>query len=472
MLFVEFDSSYSFTVLQLAVRWPEGLRYLLSTDAKRFLDKSPCPGVYYPTVAIACYTGNQESVKILLEAGCELDLSRRIGPIFADTSTECMAAVASNLGTRRVHLLKLAQERLGIFLEGTTVTFADLKAASICESLDKASIPIHRSLRVERDYKSIYSCPGIPIAHFRLFWEKGFYDGLRRHDNLGLVPTMTYRVSMFWPIQRMEISNIYDSYSWIRDNGFLNITPTDPLKLGFNISATAHHYIGAMFGAFYDFRMPDLPLSPIFRLVDELSSVQVEDECVCWCNRTSHGCSPLKLLLKSHLDELWPGITFDIQRHFFLHHTVLYSSSLLRGFAMEVLRLLTFEALDMTHTCCTFESLGEDIVKDLVSTASERPAAIFSCQAKTVREIRSSAREISNARLLEDLMLEFTSHLSQQGPGSEVFELFIKTYWRRRMSEIYVPDPHKVGEMEQHQAFRGFKASSGVETCKYLVRNP
>lgn len=213
-------------------------------------------------------------------------------------------------------------------------------------------------------------------------------------------------------------------------------------------------------------------------LIQELSSVQFEDNCDCWCNETNRGCSPMKLFLKSVLDERHSGVKVDsnILQQVILRHKMLEESHSGQGenppgFVTEVLRLLTFEALDMTHTCCSFEAISDDIVIDLVSTASCKPAAIFSCRAEKAQEIRSCAEERSSARLLEDLMTEFTLQLRRQGSDAKAFEHFVAGYWRRRMSDIYHPDPQVLSEMKQHQAFRGLKASSDAETCKSLVKN-
>ncbi|KAI6753980.1 hypothetical protein HG530_013156 [Fusarium avenaceum] len=461
----------SYTVLHLATTWPDGLRYLLSTKAKRFLDDSLSPNCYRPPFILATYRNCIESVYILMEAGCSFELSRRTGEAFAKISTVFMATLAFDLAKKRLQLLKMAQRKLGKFLEGTTVAFADMKAAEICDYLDRASIPFHRSLRVERDYRSIYSCAAVPVHSFYLFWEHGFHH-IKSYDNLGLLPAMTYRYWMFKPPCDLEIQTFLKAIYWLHEKGFLNHTPTDPLKLGLNLSSTAYHYIGAMFGAFYDAGESQEPqqLPDAWLVIKSLSSIKVEDECVCWCNATDHGCSPIKLLLKSHLDERQPGIRMDfgLLRHIVFHHRIFdasLSSSAKKptGFVIELLRLLTFEALEMTHTSCTFDAISEDILEGMVSTASVRPAAIFLCRGKKVRDIRSSPGEKSSSRLLEDLMSEFTTRLTQHGQGPEAFEHFIKGYWRRRISELYDPDPQVMNEMKQHQAFRGFKASAGVE---------
>jgi hypothetical protein len=412
-----------------------------------------------------------------MDAGCSVELSRRTGLAFSRTSRFFIAAIAFHLAKRRLQLLKMAQKKLGKFLEGTTVAFADMKASEICDSLDKANIPIHRSLRVERDYKSIYSCIAVPIYSFHLFWKNGFHH-IKSYDNLGLLPAMTYRICMFEPPYGFRIRALLNAIYWLHEKRFLNDTPTDPLKLGLNLSSTAYHYIGAMFGAFYNAREFQRPqqVPDAWLVIKPLSSIKVEDECVCWCNATDHGCSPIKLLLKSHLDERQPGIDMDfgVLRHIIFHHEILDASFSPRdkkptGFVTEVLRLITFEALEMTHTCCKFDAISEDIIEIMVSTASLRPAAIFHCRDKKVRDIRSSAGEKSSAHLLKDLMSEFTTQLTHQDRDPGAFELFIKGYWRRRMSELYDPNPQVMNEMEQHQAFRGFKALSGVEECEYLM---
>ncbi|EKJ70359.1 hypothetical protein FPSE_09576 [Fusarium pseudograminearum CS3096] len=356
-----------------------------------------------------------------------------------------MEVIASHLAKRRLQLIKFAQETLKIFTGSTTVAFADLAVASICNTLDKANITIDPILRVERDYKSIYSCTAIPVKHFRIFWDNGFRHG-EYYDNLGLMPSMTYRYHMFCPPTHSENFNFLDSYSWMRDNGFLDVTPTDPLKLGLNLSSTAYHYIGAMFGSFHDVKSlqrPKQESEDAWYLIQELSSVQVEDNCDCWCNENNHGCSPMKLFLKSHLDERHFGdkVDYDILQQVILRHTMFEESHSHQGenppdFVTELLRLLTFEALEMTHTCCTFEVISDDIVTDLFSTASCKPAAIFGCRAEKVREIRSCDEERLSARLLEDLMSEFTSQLRRQGSDAQAFERFITGYWRRRISEI------------------------------------
>jgi hypothetical protein len=406
-----------------------------------------------------------------MEAGCSFEFSRRTGEAFSECSISLMETFAFNLAKRRIQLLEMAQKKLGKFLGGTTVAFADMKAAEICEYLDKANI------RVERDYKSIYSCTALPIYSFPIFWEYGFHH-VKSYDNLGLLPAMTYRIRMFEPPDNEEIRAFLDTIYWLHEKGFLDDTPTDPLKLGLNLSSTAYHYIGAMFGAFYNDRESNEPrqVPDAWLVIKSLSSIKVEDECVCWCNATDHKCSPIKLLLKSHLDERLPGIRmdYDLMRHIIFHHRIFdvsLSSGTKKptGFVIELLRLLTFEALEMTHTCCTFDPISEDIIESMVSTASVRPAAIFRCRDKKVQDIRSSAGEKSSSRLLEDLMSEFTTQLTQQGQCLEAFEHFIKGYWRRRMSELYDPDPQVMNEMKQHQAFRGFKAPAGVEECKYLM---
>ena len=96
----------------------------------------------------------------------------------------------------------------------------------------------------------------------------------------------------------------------------------------------------------------------------------------------------------------------------------------------ELLRFLTFEALEMTHTCCT-------------ATRQDPPEAysltLFSVV--TLQEYDGNTEEIweeeEELRLrLEKLVLEFDTQLSKSG---EDLVDFLRGTWRKRMAEECVP---------------------------------
>jgi len=128
----------------------------------------------------------------------------------------------------------------------------------------------------------------------------------------------------------------------------------------------------------------------------------------------------------------------------------------------ETLRLLTFEALEMSHTCCAFERVDQhDPYQMAGSTVS---SAIFSCDPTIVSETRCCSQEQATASLLEELMTEFTGQLQLITPGPTALITFISTYWRRRISELYKHDYQVAEDLRQYQTFRGFQASSETST--------
>ncbi|KAF5972316.1 hypothetical protein FCOIX_9393 [Fusarium coicis] len=105
---------------------------------------------------------------------------------------------------------------------------------------------------------------------------------------------------------------------------------------------------------------------------------------------------------------------------------------------IEVVRFLTFEALEMTHTCCDFTTLYRPDI------SSESFDVLMNCEPERWQKIRSDKREQENAALLESLMEEFIAHMTHMESSPRSLEIFINGYWRRRMSEIYAVDFNEI----------------------------
>lgn len=98
----------------------------------------------------------------------------------------------------------------------------------------------------------------------------------------------------------------------------------------------------------------------------------------------------------------------------------------------EVLRLLTFKTLGITHTCAH--------PKVLCSRVSFRPF-----DPEDAQEIHEEERDLVEE--LECLVLEFTSDYKRLGlPFGE----FLREHWRNRMNEI-LSKRESVGEEQKHQ---------------------
>lgn len=471
-----FEGVSGISALLLAIAWPEGLRYLLTTEAKILIDRV-CyidthrpfnPGLWLAPINGAIYLNQADSADILLGADCYLDLDRApYGYVSDKTSDEqIFAIIATHLGERRVRLLQFVQDKLGLFLDQTSVTFADSAAAAICEALDLADILLHPILRVNSGYKSIYFQKIVPLTAFRLFWEAGFHFQGRNH--IGLTSIMTHETQWWRLLRSGSFDKMMDTTCWLVEKGFMHEKATDPLNLGLNVHATGYHYLGAFVaGDHFSCSWHVRSLLDIIRIKAEpLSEIAVGDNCVCWCNMEGHGCSPTKVLLKTLFRKTSEYFYYyQPVRKVMLNSVSPNSASQSNGISFwdqETLHFLTFEALEMTHTCCVFERVEDHDPYQMAGSTVY--SAIFSCDPEIVLETRSCSQEQATASILKELMTEFTEQFQLITPGPTALITFIYTYWRRRISELYRPDYQVAEDLRQYRTFRGFQASSEPST--------
>ncbi|KAI2473112.1 hypothetical protein F4781DRAFT_381920 [Annulohypoxylon bovei var. microspora] len=438
------EDTFGVTTLQLCAPWPQGLRLLLATEAKSLIDIDKGQPIGLP-VMVAIRADCAESVDILMKAGCQWDMLKR--PVVWNGAAG--PTIASNIANRRWLLLRLAEQELGFSQRASPSCVPDSIAARLCEDLDDAGISIPSFLRVPRSYTSIYHYLEFPDVLFPVYFEQGFQDCSLRND-VGLTPIMIWR-DICWP----NIHTGRVSLSWLCEHGFLDQKPEDPLKLGLNLHATSWHYIACMFTD------PFFGHSRSRDFINEVSRVAIRDDCACWCRPYSNGCSPLVSLWKAYAGNrtMW-GMQgrSEFMRHIFLHDGNMFSpeednvSAL--SLLLEFLRFLTFEALDMKHTCCVLSQVDlskrhchEIQLDDCGRPESNAPIVLANRDPETVKKIRSDDSEQRNARLLESLMEEFTGELERMGPSPKVLEHFLWGYWRRRMSELYSVNTDVVGEM-------------------------
>lgn len=151
----------------------------------------------------------------------------------------------------------------------------------------------------------------------------------------------------------------------------------------------------------------------------------VKDPCSCYCS--PGGCTPLVSLLKETKADanLLGSICFE---------TLSTLLKLLGQFdlsprndsdvAMELIRMMTFESLELTHTCCIFEPTG------LGGTGLiDMPRRRITKQVE-IHRIHDEERELLH--LLETLMKEFTAKFTEL--GMSIGE-FLSGYWKNRMKE-------------------------------------
>ena len=121
-------------------------------------------------------------------------------------------------------------------------------------------------------------------------------------------------------------------------------------------------------------------------------------------------------------------------------------------YVLHTIRLLTFEALEMEHTCCFLRQTKGGWLKSFV---------IAKCDEEWIHSIRSHKQEKENSMLLESLMDEFSHRLKQMRPTPKNLINFIWGHWRRRMSHVVAPDAQIMGAMG--------KTLENIETCESLT---
>ncbi len=490
------------TTLELCVGWPEGLRRLLKTRARELIDvgaKVAHLGQLYSLenatpIRRALFGGFGDSVDALMKAGCALDFVPDLEDLLYRTRGDgMMRLIASNLAERRRDLLRLCQEELGIHLDWHSIHVPDEEARAFCAALANFNIPVPRHLLVPPDYGTIFHFPGLRPWSFHIFMDQGF-RGLQSYNPMGLTPLMVWRPQ----------SSASDMWEWAHDRRLGDQTQQDPLSLGLNTSSTGWHYIAATVGFTSS---PWLDQAPAFyrKMMDDVSQGTIRDQCVCWCSPNGDGCSVPQSLWTAWADWIgwrWGGPFSDYYveewRHSVLHHNPPSEGSNATPSilsALDFVRLVTFETLDMTHTCCYLEQVENLRGKRPISPAQRKamptepnmdrvyvdrvchPHVFANCNPQLAEEIRSDILEQQNARQLEDLMREFepqirnldfndpiarksthpvmslvnrhTPYHTNDGLHGRVVERFMWGPWRRRISALFAIDGKAVSEMEQ-----------------------
>lgn len=389
-----------------------------------------------------------------MDVDCIVDIERIADCLYSD---ECAHIVASSLAERRRKLAVLAKRNLKTCKHLDPFKVIDDEARFICEALDDAVVTFPQSLRVATTYRTMYHYPWKKLDFFQLFFNNGFLN-LSSRNYIGLSPVMSYLSS---PHRPMDYDYNLEFVKWLCEQGYLDQKPRDPLGLGYNLHATGWHYLAEDLAYDWNTDLQSTQLSSLFLLEeDEQFQLRNTDECVCWCNLDGKGCLPSKTLWKKALppyrpilctiykqrrrQEYWAGI---LRKYMSRREPHLQSS-------LEFTRLLTFETLGMTHTCCFRKEVDlNQIRKQQIHQCNIPPAyaiiLLFNRDQGHVRKVRSNDLELKDALLLDALMAEFAAEMkaSSSSPTRTLGD-FIWGYWRRRISKTFVVNSEAVDEMK------------------------
>lgn len=452
------EKVWGHTALHLSVAWPEGLKILLTTEARDLVHDDEIDWSWDQLTFLALRVKCDESLDMLMKAGFRLNVE--FG--WARTSPECAMIVARRLFERRAKLFALAQNELKDFDIEFTCGTSEKEARFLYDNLVIAGIPVDPGLDVEHDLTTIFHCPGLPLDYFRIFFENGFRNHWDR-DELGLTPAMLWHDNNCSgdDKNKTDVEGWLSNLQWLQEEGFLDHSPEDPCNLGLNTKSTGWHYLAAL-ACFQRY------LESAKIVLQELSRSSTRDRCVCWCMPESEGCSPLGSIFKAHADN-----DEGVMGTFWMNNLekLLYDlgcGDQISTIMAPFLRFITFEALEMTHTCCRFGVLDKYSLEwvtcdngrpDYVELGWDKTLVILDYDASMIQETRADQVEQKNAALLDSLMEEFISQLGEGEPTMETFVDFLNGYWRPRMEQLFAVNEDVVNRMKE--------CLSNVRTRKY-----
>lgn len=328
--------------------------------------------------------------------------------------------------------------------------FPDARARFIMEQVLETGEYIPEVLRVPPDYEGIYISGNLDLEQFPIFYEAGFHE-LNNRSTLGLLPLGYGNTDNFFGAISGALETALlqrQTFSWMKNHSYLDQPMTDLQSLGGNTSATGWHFmaLNLLYVLPSDWTRTST-LDLIHQFFYDFLGSRSRDSCECWCS--PHGCLPCTMWLK-----YW-GVKDERLRNRGRHSLpyqgqldhLLMLENASRQVSTEILTYLTFEALEMTHTCCIIESLFQ-----VPWLGSSR---FFIKQfLGNVREIQDEEEELG-ARL-EHLVREFQSKLES---SQHSLREFIYGYWSRRMAEECLPNHDNMEAIQE----------AGVnidETCK------
>lgn len=332
-----------------------------------------------------------ECVAILLNADCEVSFDHRShGGCFEYASERARRRFVSHIANRRQRLNQLAQSNSSIIIKGGLSVRAnelpDAHAPLIIDLLraNKVVIPPALDMSTPRDvFKSIFQVVS-KSSSANLFFRRGFRD----IDSLvnGQTPLTVHR--------NLSASNA-GYIQWLVDNGadvFRLLIPSCGIRDSAEIRGifAAHsvlHQTGEWLASSTPSRFNDESwVDETSTLISRVLPSSVRDGCNCACS--DDGCTPLVYLLKAirATDK-----TLRLQAHpqalddnaeFILQNFDQLDKALDVQIQLSSIRWITFEALELTHTCCNPEEVfrsrdGHTVSEtDDLSLAGEDPEVL------------------------------------------------------------------------------------------------
>ena len=407
--------------MHLACRWPRGIQLLLDAGASYLVHQADLCGGLPITYSIELFCLN--AIQLLLDAGSALSspgwMSRSEEVLNILDSDTIPSFLLSSLQERRRKLFELAKLTLPAEvwtdLDVPTDRLLDGRAAEIQRILVDADIEIPKSISVPRRRGTVYHAYIQDAKQADQLWDAGFRD-IDVCDESGLTP-----ITAIYMIPKLEYAqwllnhgaDLEREIVYVHDD---NNDEREPIA-----GLTALHYVACHLGTgiVMSIEKPSLSLEQLWVENDS------RDDCHCACSAS--GCTPFTTLLKAINRDL-RGDTSEKRskyRIFLVSHLEspghpASSAPMLSKIVEKVIRFETFEALQLSHTCC-------DSVRDDNGAYSIRRRYTT----EDVREIHEEWEELLSKH--EVLVSEFCLMFQELGGN---LTSFLLGYWQTRMDEV------------------------------------
>ncbi|KGO77406.1 hypothetical protein PITC_047790 [Penicillium italicum] len=331
--------------LELAFGWPKGIQILLQSGEN--------PHCHFPLLAMADGVEHHASAALLLEAGCVIEIADLVSSEQCNDGGKRYSLLVDHLAARRRRFCTMAESSL----PPDQMPPLDGPATTVCAALAAhgINIPIeldfatddHGSTAIYQTWLAGTSRDFIKIMHD--MDEIGFHD-VDMPNQYGVTPLMA-----FSPYTAEAAPALIKCTAWLMSKG-----ASIERKMPASNAKVAHYLTGRVINLHY----MDTGREPASsNLCDWKKGVAglgdasffvspIQDCCICGCS--PGGCTTLSVALRFIVltTSQWRSEIQD--RHFremILSLTVWQNSW--PGLSRAIVRTLTFDALGLTHTCCT-----------------------------------------------------------------------------------------------------------------------
>lgn len=398
--FFEEESLFDF-----AFGWPRGVQMLL--DWGLTPDGPVCPhtgeGLADISEDLSIFNGYYESAQILIRAGWKWDFWI-LSHLLSGRSKKLRSLFINDLVVQRQALWRLAEQflptdELPSLEEGSVL---DANASCIYEALVAKGRKIDSRL-VPAMGMSIYHIwtPGDSVEILEEAYQAGFRDINSCDLHHGTTPLICL----------LESGPSCESFAWFVSKG------ADPFQRLPQSSATATHFLSTRltFTWICDGNISLHGIDQVLRHCGSFLLSPIKDECVCACS--PDGCSIFAVALKLVFEALETQPAGNVRRGEGppreIIQALIYMHKSTSDLEKSIIRIFTFDALGVKHTCCVDYSY------------------LRAQDCKEVEDIREE--EQPRLKFLEKLVAEFEAkHAELDIPILE----FLEKHWHPRMIEF------------------------------------